>query len=227
MSLQVVEAVLPRKLSARKDAVTQAVNQSETPAKASERIGISKNTLYRLMKRYEVSSPSRWKEHRAEVLLSYTHAVPNPVIWNEAGRIFVGTLVGAEGAITCTYARKVDETTLAVVVELTDREWIAKFAEVVGLSPPPEYGRLTLPGNKPKFRRTPIGLRAVRVLREIMPHLYGLKKKEAQAGVDFFAPTGYRDGLWRPQVVWGNVRGTTSDAASEGLIWNHGAMSYR
>ncbi|MDV3278410.1 MAG: hypothetical protein LYZ69_08110 [Nitrososphaerales archaeon] len=187
---------------------------------ASNRVGVSKSALLELMQQYRIEAPKSWGSPSASES-RHRRPVPFVVIGTEQDRVFVGTLIGTEGATTCRYEPKQRKTALLVVVEMTDRDYIARFAEIVGLSQPMSAGRLTLPGHKPKFRRTLMGLRALRVLREVLPFMYGVKKREAQRAIDFFSPTGYREGRIAPDEIWGAIR-DSRDAKSERYI--HGPI---
>ncbi len=116
-------------------------------------------------------------------------------------------MIGTEGSISCAYDSVERDTALVVIVEMTDREWVARFAEAIGVSPPSERGqKILLPNRKPKFRRGASGLRAVRILVEVMPYLCGQKLIEAKRAVKFFSPSGYKEGCYRAAEIWGDIR---------------------
>jgi hypothetical protein len=61
------------------------------------------------------------------------------------------------------------------------------------------------PGYKEVWQKSIKGLRALIVLKDVLPYLMGEKLREAQAAIDFFSPTGYRKGRFRPADVWNPV----------------------
>jgi len=193
-----------RKSPPSKDLIREAIARSDNPGLARNSVGVSKVTSRELMQRCKIDSPESWEHHFA-VGTKDGRRIPDVIISNEWDRTFVGTLVGTEGAITCRYEKTQRKTALLVIVEMTDRDYIARFAEIVGLSQPMSIGRFTLPGHRAKFRRTLMGLRALRVLREVTPMMYGDKKREARIAIESFAPTGYREGLVVPADVWGEL----------------------
>jgi hypothetical protein len=83
---------------------------------------------------------------------------------------------------------------------MTDRPWVAKFSELCGLGPPRH-----VPPNKPGYKevwvRSVKGLRALLILEDVLPYLMGEKLREAEAAIEFFSPTGYRKGRFRPSEV--------------------------
>lgn len=99
------------------------------------------------------------------------------------------------------------DTALVIIVEMTDREWVARFAEAIRVSPPRDKGQvILLPNRRPKFRRGASGLRALRILVEVMPYLYGQKLLEAKRAVEYFSPTGYTEGCHKAAEIWGGIR---------------------
>jgi hypothetical protein len=61
------------------------------------------------------------------------------------------------------------------------------------------------PGYKEVWQKSIKGLRALIVLKDVLPYLMGEKLREAQAAIDFFSPTGYRKGRFRRADVWNPV----------------------
>jgi hypothetical protein len=52
-----------------------------------------------------------------------------------------------------------------------------------------------------------MGLRALRVLNEVLPYLYGTKKEEALRAISFFSPTGYKKGIHRGPDIFNHIEG--------------------
>ncbi|MDA4135621.1 MAG: hypothetical protein OK449_01305 [Thaumarchaeota archaeon] len=133
--------------------------------------------------------------------------VPPRVLGTKEDRVFVAAMIGTEGSITSSYDKEQRQTELVLRIDMTDREWVAKFAATVGLSAPPTVGRYHGEGHKRIFSRNPQGLRALIILHEILPYLCGTKKVEAQRAIDFFSPTGYKKGEHRADEIYGGIEG--------------------
>jgi len=84
---------------------------------------------------------------------------------------------------------------------MTDRPWVAKFSELCGLGLP-HHIPPQKSGYKDVWQKTIKGLRALIILKDVLPYLMGEKLREAQAAIDFFSSTGYRKGKFRPADVW-------------------------
>jgi len=52
------------------------------------------------------------------------------------------------------------------------------------------------------WRKNVYGIRAIRVLREVLPFLEGAKRKEAERALAFFDSNGYHPGRARPTEIW-------------------------
>ncbi|MDV3293522.1 MAG: hypothetical protein LYZ70_04565 [Nitrososphaerales archaeon] len=183
------------------------VSGSDSPAIAAAKPGIHQSTLYRWMNRYSVSSPKAWKGRGLRFMLGARKPVPSVVLLDVEARVFVATMIGTEGCITCTYNKRQNQTELVLRIDMTDREWVAKYATTVGLSPPPVEGRYHGEHRRRIFTRNPMGLRALRILKEILPYLYGTKRQEASRAIGFFSPTGYVKGIHRPAEIFGDLEG--------------------
>src|SRR4029077_4700583 len=55
---------------------------------------------------------------------------------------------------------------------------------------------------RPQYRKNIAGLRALRVLQEILPFLVGQKLREAQRALEFFGPRGLHRGCYRNGDIW-------------------------
>lgn len=108
-------------------------------------------------------------------------------------------MVGGEGCIAADYIKKRNTTFLVLAVRMSDRGWVDHFAHLVGL---PRSGERKKGVYKKMWDKTTSGLRALRVLREILPYLYGSKKAEAAKAIELFSPTGYRPGKHSAEEIW-------------------------
>ncbi|MBI2649449.1 MAG: helix-turn-helix domain-containing protein [Thaumarchaeota archaeon] len=190
-----------------KERILAALHATDSQIAAAHVLDIHPSQLYRLRKRYQIPAPESWKIKRLECLAKAWKHVPMPVIRTKGDRRFVGTMIGTEGSISCSYDAEELDTALVIIVEMTDREWVARFAEAIRVSPPRDKGQaILLPNRRPKFRRGASGLRALRILVEVMPYLYGQKLLEAKRAVEYFSPTGYTEGCHRAAEIWGGIR---------------------
>ena len=110
-------------------------------------------------------------------------------------------MIGTECGLLATYERSFGSTVLKVALVMTDREYVAKFAEICNLSPPNRTRHRPL-GTAHVWRRDLKGLRALMVLKEVLPYLLGNKLKQAIRAIEFFSPTGYRRGFFTSDDVW-------------------------
>lgn len=126
---------------------------------------------------------------------------PRRIVKKSSDRLYVGSLIGTEGTITCSFDSTINSTKLKIQLGMTDRPWVDKFAGVCGVGPPlrlpPKYKR-----QKDVFISQLSGLRALIVLRDALPFLMGGKRKEAQGALEFFSPTGYRKGRYKAWEIW-------------------------
>ncbi len=181
------------------------MSTSATTKEASKKLGIPCEAFRRMRRKFR-NPPQNSEGIDFVALYRARPPIPRVIIRTKDGRRYVGTLVGTEGCVTCAYAKPADTTELVIVVEMTDRDWIVKFSEEVGLTPPPEMGRDVSPKRKAKFRRAPSGLRALRILKEILPYLYGQRLREAQRAIEYFSPSGHVKGMVRAAEIWGDLR---------------------
>lgn len=179
------EATPPKIIRISKGQFVEAVRASKTSREATKKLGISMAAFYRMRKKSGFNSTSAWASITQDATFRLRPPIPPVVIPDGDGRRFVGTLLGTEGCITCAYASATDTTELALIVEMTDWEWVARFAYVAGSSEPSRTGRKTKPNHKPLFRRAPTGLRALRILVEVLPCLYGQRLREARRAIEY------------------------------------------
>lgn len=196
--------------------LSRVLATSDSPVIAAARLGIHQTTMYRWVKRFGIELPSTWHDRGMLILDAIRNPVPLVILPDLPSRVFVGTMIGTEGCITCAYNRRQDHTELVIRLDMTDREWVAKFASSVGLSDPPVEGRHLGGNHKPTFTRNPMGLRALRILNEVLPFLYGVKKEEALRVIAFFSPTGYRKGVHRPAEIFHNLTGRSWKSRPQG-----------
>ena len=187
-------------------ALLGAIAESSNLTEAARKLGIPRHSLYYTRRKLGLISKECKIDPKTEFAYRARPPVPDVVIQTADGRRFVGTLTGTEGCVTCAYCVKADMTELVLVVEMTDRDWIVEFARTVGLSMPPLSGRGVGPNRKPKFRRSPSGRRALRILNEVLPFLYGQRLKEAERALEFFSPSGSVKGRVKAAQIWGDLR---------------------
>lgn len=153
------------------------------------------------MKRFGIPKPAIWEElHRFKTGRLRKLGL-STIIESESSKAYVGIILGTEGGITLGYQRPRGITELRLIVGMTDRPWVAKFSELCGLGPARRIAPHK-PGYKEVWQKVVKGLRALIILRDVLPYLMGEKLREAQAAIDFFSPTGYRKGKFRPADVW-------------------------
>lgn len=158
-----------------------------------------RKTVYRTLKRHRLSLPPHWRHLSAEALEASRRPVPDVVIESEVDRAWVASLTGGEGCIVADYIPRRNRTFLVLVVRMSDREWVDRFAFVVGLPP---SGRRLKRKYEMMWDKAISGRRALRVLNEILPYLYGGKREEAKRAIEFFSPTGYREGRHTSMEIW-------------------------
>jgi hypothetical protein len=160
--------------------------------------------------------PLRSKKHGAKAV-PHTTAVPTPttslrsslfkrkvnpesVISNVEDRYWIAGLVQGEGCIESFYAAMSDRTASLLTVGMTDSASVFRFSDLVGLprpTKPRDRGE-----HRPIWRKSIVGMRAIRILREIEPLLQGEKLREAERALTFFDQNGYHEGCARPMEIW-------------------------
>jgi hypothetical protein len=93
-----------------------------------------------------------------------------------------------------------DTTYLDLDVAMADARPVFEFADFIGLARPikPVKNHRW----KPNWHKNVSGLRALRVLQEILPFLLGEKRREAERAIAFFGPFGSWRGHYRNEDVW-------------------------
>ncbi len=130
------------------------------------------------------------------MLMTKQRRIPLVVIRNDEDRSWTGGLVQAEGCNETHYVQRTSCTTIVLGVAMTDPAPVFKFSDVIGLPRPLKSEPSSNPDYLPRWRKEISGLRAYRVLGEILPFLVGEKSREAQKALQFFAPYGIRRGGW-------------------------------
>jgi hypothetical protein len=145
----------------------------------------------------EAPSKSTWQSRFG---LFNQQKVPKIVITTLEDRSWVGGFFQGEGCIQSHYVKACDSTTLDLAVGMTDPDPVFKFADCCNL------GRPARPRNKknykPVWTKSITGVRAFRILGEVLPFLVGGKAIEAEKALNFFGPNGYHRGHFRPAEIW-------------------------
>ncbi|MDA4115200.1 MAG: hypothetical protein OK442_01435 [Thaumarchaeota archaeon] len=185
----------------RREDVRAAVDNSKSIYDACMLLAAHNSSVYKAMRKFEIPKPKIWEEgHRFKIGRLRKLGI-STIIESEPVKAYVGIILGTEGGMTLGYQSHRAITELRLIVSMTDRPWVAKFSELCGLGPP-RHIPPSKPGYKEVWQKTIKGLRALIVLRDVLPYLMGEKLREAQAALDFFSPTGYRKGRFRPADVW-------------------------
>lgn len=176
------------------------VKTSKSRGEATRRLGYyDASMVYHHLRRLGIQTPPEWSK-RPDVSLRRQQNVPEIIITTSEGRSWVGALTQGEGCIQSHYQKRGDSTTIDLTTGMTDPAPIFKLSD---------YYRLTRPTRpkinhnwKPVWTKTVSGLRAFRILGEILPFLVGQKLKEAERALDFFSPDGYHWGCFRANDIW-------------------------
>jgi hypothetical protein len=156
-------------------------------------------TVHYHMKKFGIKAPPEWARRPHLGLVSQQN-VPETIIRTPEGKSWVAALLQGEGCIQSIYRKTSDSTYLVIDTSMVDSAAIFQLSEFVGLSPPSKATK-----NhqwKPLWRKSIDGLRALRVLREILPFLVGQKLKEAERALVLFTPGGYHRGCLRNSDIW-------------------------
>ena len=176
---------------------------SKNPREAALRMGYRQPSAFRrYMKKFDIKAPAEWRR-RPHLSLAMQKDIPEVVIQTTVGRAWVAGLIQGEGCIQSVYKKKSDSTYLELHTGMTDVGPINRLAGYLGLAPPSKAAK-----NhewKPLWRKNIAGLRALRVLHEVMPWLVGQKEREARRAIAFFGPRGYHRGEFRNGDIWPRV----------------------
>jgi hypothetical protein len=176
------------------------VKTSKSQPEAAQRLGYRdpKMVAYH-MRKMGIDRPEEW-DRRPWLSLARRKRIPDVVIPTLVGRNWVAGLTQGEGCIQSRHMKENDATFLNLDVSMADSGPIFKFADYVGLSHPSKPVR-----NhewKPNWHKNVVGLRALRVLQEILPFLLGEKRREAEHAIAFFSPFGNHRGCFRNGDIW-------------------------
>jgi len=125
---------------------------------------------------------------------------PEIAIPNVEDRYWVAALIQGEGCIESFYVEATDSTALLVTLGMTDSAVVFRYSDLVGL-PRPAKPHIRAE-DKPIWRKSIVGMRALRILRGITPLLLGDKLREAERALTFFDDNGYHKGCARPVEIW-------------------------
>jgi hypothetical protein len=176
------------------------VKTSKTRGEAMSRLGYSTaGVIYYHLERLGIPRPSEWSR-RPNVKLHQQKLVPEVIIADPVAREWVGALIQGEGCIQSRYIRKSQSTCLEIDVSLIDPAPIRRLSGYYGLLAPSK----PIPNHEwtPLWRKSVFGLRALRILQEILPTLTGEKRREAEKAIAFFSPDGYHPGKFNNAAIW-------------------------
>ncbi len=177
------------------------INRSRTVGEAVRRLGYANPSIvYHHLRRFGLESPLQWRL-KPYVSVMRQKRVPEVIMHDEVDRAWSGGLVQGEGGILAHYSKRTDVTGLDVRVAMTDHDTVFRLCDLFGVRRPPR----SLPkesNRRPRWECAVGGLRAYRILQEILPYLIGGKRREAERALQFFAPRGYRKGRFGGFDVW-------------------------
>jgi len=177
------------------------VRTSKSARDAAARLGYAGPCMiYHHAKRLGIETPSEWVL-KPGVRRQRQGLVPEVMMSGMVERAWSGGMVQGEGGILTHYSKRVDLTALEIRVAMTDEHPVFRLCDLFGIKRPPQ-ALPKEPNRKPKWECVVGGLRAYRILREILPFLCGGKLKEAQRALEFFAPDGYRRGHFGGFDIW-------------------------
>ncbi|MGD0637327.1 MAG: hypothetical protein ABSA72_04740 [Nitrososphaerales archaeon] len=176
------------------------IKTSDSRIEAIQRLGYHSATTVRYhMQRLGVQAPDRWhrRPHLAKVA---RRSIPEVVLTDVEERAWVASIIQGEGCIQSNYVKKSDCTYLALDVSMVDPAPVFRLAKCVGLNPPAKP--IKNHQWKPLWHTNIAGLRALRVLHEILPLLAGTKRREAEKALSFFEAEGCHRGCFRNRDIW-------------------------
>lgn len=180
----------------------EAVRRAASAGEAGKKLGISRVSVYRMMKRLEIRPPNAWSARRLEALETMRRRIPEPVIVRMEDRAWVAGLIGGDGSLRAPYDGNRDATRLVVGVNMTDPAWVFRFSDICRVPRPHKPRPPAKRAKKNVWVKHITGLRALRVTREILPFLVGSKKIEAERAIEFFSPGGFHPGRFSGFDIW-------------------------
>lgn len=177
------------------------VKTSKSAREAADRLGYAAPCMiYHHVKRLGIETPADWLL-KPGVRRQRRGMVPEVIIHNEVDRAWSGGMVQGEGGIVAHYSKKTDVTALDVRVAMTDPDPVFRLCDLFGVARPPK-SLPKQPRRKPIWECVVGGLRAYRILQELLPYLLGGKLKEAKRALEFFALGGYHKGRFGGYDIW-------------------------
>lgn len=177
------------------------VKTSKTVGEAASRLGYTNpSMIYHHVKRLGIDAPPEWLL-KPGVRRQRQGLVPAVIMPDMMDRAWSGALVQGEGGIVAHYSKRVNVTALDVRTAMTDPVPVFRLCDLFGVARP-QSSLPKQPPRKPIWECVVGGLRAYRVLHEILPFLLGGKQKEAKRALEFFAPDGYHNGRFGGYDIW-------------------------
>lgn len=178
------------------------VKTSRSARDAAARLGYAAPCMiYHHARRLGIETPAEWVL-KPGVRRQRQGLVPEAIMTSLVDRAWSGGLVQGEGGIVAHYSKRTEVTALEVRVAMTDQHPVFKLCDLFGVRRPRHTLSEGGPDRKPQWECAVGGLRAYRVLQEILPFLYGGKLEEAKKALEFFAPDGYHDGRFGGFDIW-------------------------
>ena len=161
----------------------EVVKTSKTRNEAVRRLGYANpSVIYYHLKKFGMERPPEWNLKPA-VSRQRRGRVPDVVLKSDVDRAWIACLTQGEGCIKTHYSKKTNSTAIEIGVNMTDPQPVFRFSDLVGVHRPkkakPREGDL-----KPAWYTVVGGLRAYRVLQEIVPFLLGQKLEEAKRSLE-------------------------------------------
>ena len=113
-----------------------AVSNSSSVYDVCRILRVSNSGVYRAMERFGIEKPRIWYVNHVNRMGRLRRQNLSTIISSEIDCNYIATIIGTEGAITVGYDVETKKTRLKIIVGMTDRPWVAKFAEICGLGPP-------------------------------------------------------------------------------------------
>ncbi len=177
------------------------VNTSKTVGEAVHRLGYANPSVIRHhLRRLGLEAPLQWRL-KPGVSRQRRGRVPEVILQTEHDRAWVAALTQGEGCIKTHYSKKQNSTSLELCIAMTDSAPVFKFCDLCGVKRPKNPTPRLMPW-KPIWIAVIGGLRAYRVMQEILSFLTGQKLNEAKKALEFFSPGGYRRGRYGGYDVW-------------------------
>jgi hypothetical protein len=163
-----------------RDLVTDAFDEFGTQAAVASAFGVSRGTVKRWAQEYGLQLES----HPEAGLASFMKRR----LTSDIDKRTISQWLMDEGSVSVTYFAKGDYTILLVCGSMNDYAVLSSISRIldVPITSSKAPGQSTLPMGSLRVQSA----RAYVLLEIILPHLVGLKAKEAEAALKFFPPTG-------------------------------------